>query len=150
LFTATCDCLHSSSKAYRSVGDGSTAAAYRSSGAILIRGKLSTTKRFLAVAWYDLPARINYGSIKQVRTASNSQIVFDWLRRDACIRAVHEACAMVTCWFRFSRQYTPCNFSAHSSHLYFEAHIRPLLDYIGPYPRGSSGCVPTEPRTKHF
>jgi hypothetical protein len=57
---------------------------------------------------------------------------------------------MVTCWSRFSRQYTPCNFSAHSSHLYFDAPVRPLLDYIGPYPRGLTDCVPTEPRTKHF
>lgn len=48
----------------------------------------------VAVTWFDLPARTYYGSIKQVRSASTSLFQFDWLRRNACIRAVHEACAL--------------------------------------------------------
>jgi hypothetical protein len=73
---------------------GPLPAAYRDSGPVLIRSKASTTNYLLAVAWFDLPARTYYGSIKQVRSASTSLFQFDWLRRNACIRAVHEACAL--------------------------------------------------------
>jgi hypothetical protein len=48
----------------------------------------------VAVAWFDLPARSYYGSIEQVRSASTSLVQFNWLRRNACIRAAHEACAL--------------------------------------------------------
>jgi hypothetical protein len=103
-----------------------------------------------AAAWLDLPARSDYCSIKQVCTASYLLIESDWLRWNACIRAVHEACGRAAKCLVFSRQHTPCNFSAHSSQVYFGTDIQPLLDCIGPYFCGSSACIPTEPRTIHF
>jgi hypothetical protein len=95
LFTATFDiCIPLPRHIVLSV-EGPTTAAYCSSGTILIRRRALTTKRMFTAAWFDLPARSNYCSIKQVRTRSYSLEEYDWPRRNTYVRAVHEACALV-------------------------------------------------------